>query len=121
MNPCPLCTSPVHANPRYPEAVCDGCKTQVTDEDGRPLRLSNRGFGGGLIATYEDGTLPILYLFGVDRPAVFIRGARCAAQEHRFGGIVIQALCDASTCWGTRPAHEPYDRGRTPTLRGPAP
>lgn len=90
--PCPICETPVRFNPRYPRAVCETCADLSTDEDGRLLHLYNRSISGGLIATFADGSLPDLRMLSLDRPLVFIGGRQCSAEEHRFGGIVVQVL-----------------------------
>jgi hypothetical protein len=81
---CPICGSPAPTSPRYPRSLCPACVTEVTDAEGRSLRLENTGMSGGFAARHtDDGSS---YVDGV----YFVRGVPCVAGEHRFGGVVLQ-------------------------------
>jgi hypothetical protein len=83
---CPICNAPVRYFPRYPRYVCEGCASRVKSEDGRPLKFSNETYFGGFIGHYADT--------GESYPGheCYIDGIQCYADEHRFGGIVIQTV-----------------------------
>lgn len=82
--PCPICGSAQHFNPRYPRHLCRDCAAQAADESGRLLKFCNVSFSGGFQAAYADT--------GETREShiCFVRGIRCWADEAYFGGIVIQ-------------------------------
>lgn len=69
---------------RYPRAVCPDCVAQARDPAGRLLDFYNEGLWGGFLA--------FIRATGEYYPSheCFINGARCRADEARFGGIVIQ-------------------------------
>jgi hypothetical protein len=82
---CPICSAEVAFFPRYPKYVCQPCVARATDETDRPLRFSNTTIlAGGFAAEYADT--------GEKREShvCYIDGIKCRADEHRFGGIVIQ-------------------------------
>jgi hypothetical protein len=83
-HPCPICGSPVHHWDRYPDQLCEACVAQAVDAAGRPLRFGNLHFGGGFQAIHADDGTPH------EGHECFVRGIRCHADEHRFGGIVVQ-------------------------------
>lgn len=82
--PCPLCGSPRPHSERYPDHVCADCVERAVDETGRALTFFNLGFGGGFGARYRDTGEPRT------SHACWIDGARCRADEARFGGIVVR-------------------------------
>lgn len=82
---CPICAAPVEPMSRYPRYVCERCAGRATSAEGRPLAFFNEGFSGGFIPMYADTQQP--YEGGHD---CWIDGIRCYADEHRFGGIVIE-------------------------------
>lgn len=84
--PCPVCGAPVVLSPRYPRQLCRACVLEAADANGRALRFGNTCFGGGFEARYADDRTP----YASDE--CFVRGLRCQAGEHRFGGIVVQLL-----------------------------
>jgi hypothetical protein len=53
--------------------------------EGRPLAFFNEGLSGGFVPLYADTHQP--YEGG---HICWIDGIRCCADEHRFGGIVIE-------------------------------
>jgi hypothetical protein len=84
--PCPVCAAPAFASARYPRCLCPACVLEATDAPGRPLRFGNIDLSGGLTARHADDGSPYQ---GVE---CFVRGVRCRAEEHRFGGIVVQPV-----------------------------
>ena len=81
---CPLCAKALAANPRYPSYICGTCENKATDAQGRAVYFANTSIGGGCQGYYRDDQS--LYQ-SLD---CYVEGRRCRAQEHRFGGIVIQ-------------------------------
>lgn len=81
---CPLCGAPRPFDPRYPRAVCAACVEQARDAEGQPLVFYNEGLSGGFVA--------VVRATGAIHPGreCYINGARCYADEARFGGIVVQ-------------------------------
>jgi hypothetical protein len=82
---CPICLAEVVYFPRYPKSVCQSCFARTTDENNRPLKFSNTTMlGGGFAAEYADTNEKR------ESHICYIDGIKCRADEHRFGGIVIQ-------------------------------
>lgn len=81
---CPICLAEVFYFPRYPKYVCSSCFDKAADENNRPLDFSNESIGGGFIAFYKDTRETR------DSHICYIDGIKCRADEHYFGGIVIQ-------------------------------
>ncbi len=83
-HPCPICSTPVPHWARYPKSVCHNCFDKACDDQGRKLGFYNVSFSGGfkavVVETGEENENHICY----------IEGVKCWADEHRFGGIVIQ-------------------------------
>jgi len=69
---------------RYPRLLCPACVREATDAGGRSLRFFNTGTGGGFEARHADDGSPHA------GHECFVRGVRCRADEHHFGGIVVQ-------------------------------
>lgn len=73
--------------------LCNSCAALAQDEQGRPMRFSNETrLAAGFIAEVDDkGTW-----HRVDTPTYeatcWVKGRRCLAGEHRFGGIVLQTV-----------------------------
>ena len=82
---CPICASALEPMSRYPRYVCERCTIRAKSVEGRPLEFFNEGLSGGFVALYADTQQP--YDGGHD---CWIDGIRCYADEHRFGGIVIE-------------------------------
>ena len=82
---CPICAVAVPYSSRYPRQLCERCAGRAADAQGRALRFSNSDAGGGFVATYADtgATYP-------GRHRCWVDGQPCFADEHRFGGIVIE-------------------------------
>jgi len=86
---CPICLAELAYLPRYPKYVCQTCFAKAADETGRPLKFSNTTMmGGGFAAEYADTGETR------DSHVCYIDGMKCRADEHRFGGIVIEAVKD---------------------------
>jgi hypothetical protein len=85
-HPCPICTTPLPTDARYPTAVCPACVERAVDEHDRPLRFYNRCLSGGFQAIYADT--------GEERASheCWIDGVRCWADEAHLGGIVVCPL-----------------------------
>lgn len=83
---CPICQKQVHPSKRYPRYLCEQCATRVKSKDGRLLKFFNESISGGYIAKYADT--------GESYPSheCYIDGIQCHADEHYFGGIVIQPI-----------------------------
>ena len=47
---CPICSTVVPVNPRYPRYLCESCASKATSSDGRLLEFSNAGLSGGFVA-----------------------------------------------------------------------
>jgi hypothetical protein len=82
--PCPICGAPSATSPRYPRLLCPACVREATDAGGRPLRFFNTDTGGGFEARHADDGTPHA------GHECFVRGVRCRADAHHFGGIVVQ-------------------------------
>ena len=83
---CPICAVALELMPRYPCYVCENCAARAATAEGRPLAFGNEGLSGGFIAQYADTGERY------DSHACWIDGIPCHADEHRFGGIVIEVL-----------------------------
>jgi hypothetical protein len=83
---CPVCRRPIAFFPRYPRYLCVECAARATSKDGRLLKFSNIDLSGGFVAHYADT--------GEHYPSheCYVDGILCSADEHRFGGIVIQTV-----------------------------
>jgi hypothetical protein len=86
---CPICATELPSEPRYPNKLCGRCSALARDEHGRQLRFRNETLlAAGFIAEVDD--------HGVWRPResgdCWVNGTLCIAGEHRFGGIVTQAV-----------------------------
>ncbi|GED09378.1 ADP-ribosylglycohydrolase family protein [Cellulosimicrobium cellulans] len=88
---CPLCGTLLRENPRYPRHVCAWCSSDVTDEAGRAVSLTNVDFGGGYQAHYLDRSPASDAVRG---GRVWIGGVEHQARDARFGGIVVEPLDD---------------------------
>ena len=88
---CPICGAAEPKWERYPNMVCVPCAAQARDEQGRRMRFSNETpLAAGLIAEVEDNGV----WRRVDTGECVVKGRRCLAREHRFGGIVVQTVED---------------------------
>jgi len=69
--------------------LCVPCAALASDEQGRPMRFRNETMlAAGFIAEVDDDGV----WRRVDSGACTVNGIRCIAREHRFGGIVVQAV-----------------------------
>jgi hypothetical protein len=89
---CPICTTAVHPNPRYPHYLCGHCASKAVDAKGRALSFYNASISGGFEARFtEDGSAAT----EVTRShIVFVDGRKCFADEARFGGIVLETILE---------------------------
>jgi predicted amidophosphoribosyltransferase len=83
---CPICQKPVHPSERYPRYLCEQCTKRAKSINGRPLKFFNESFSGGFIAQYADTSE------SYPSHECYIDGIPCHADEHYFGGIVIQPI-----------------------------
>ncbi len=83
---CPICSEKVSHFERYPDQVCGRCHSKTSDAYGRRLKFSNAGLSGGLRAEYLDNGAEYKHQI------CYIDGRKCFANEHRFGGIVVEAV-----------------------------
>jgi len=81
---CPLCSTNVPVDPRYPNHLCEACVARAVDESGRALQFSNRDLSGGFVAAYADTGEKR------DSHVCYVDGTKCWADEARFGGVVVQ-------------------------------
>lgn len=85
---CPICEKVVENNQRHPNYICVDCTAKVTDKNGRYLKFANVDMAGGYQAWYVDTQV------SYDSHICYIEGVKCYADEHRFGGIVIEKLTE---------------------------
>lgn len=83
---CPICRSLVPFEARYPEKVCDSCVAKATDVTGNRVAFYNTSISGGIAGHFVDSDSDYGSFI------CYIGGIKCIADEHRFGGIVIQPL-----------------------------
>jgi hypothetical protein len=93
-SPCPICGTPVRTWERYPNLLCGACESLAQDEQGRAMRFSNETMlAAGFIAEVDDNGVGHRVDGGATYEAnCWVNGRRCVAGEHRFGGIVVQAV-----------------------------
>jgi hypothetical protein len=72
--------------PRYPRYLCEDCASRARSKDERLLKFSNIDTTGGFSAQYADTGEPY------PSHECYVDGVPCYADEHRFGGIVIQPV-----------------------------
>ena len=82
--PCAICSQSISHEPRYPNRLCTDCSDRATDHRGRRLLFSNLGLSGGYSARYTDDQTPY------SSHECFVDGKLCHADEHRFGGVVLE-------------------------------
>ncbi|MCC5937575.1 MAG: hypothetical protein JJU34_09850 [Lunatimonas sp.] len=84
---CPICKQEVAYYSRYPKYLCKACSDLTTDAEGRPVAFYNTTvFGQGCQGEYRDTGEPY------EGDICYVQGVTCKAEEHRFGGIVVQAV-----------------------------
>lgn len=83
---CPICSSEVKHWERYPNQVCKRCQSKASDAYGRRLVFSNVDGSGGFVAFYRDNNAEYSHQI------CYIDGRKCFANEHRFGGIVVEVV-----------------------------
>ncbi|HEX8466102.1 MAG TPA: hypothetical protein VF627_15930 [Abditibacterium sp.] len=81
---CPICQTPKPEDKRYPDYVCNLCNSQIEDEVGRALSITNKDAWDGLVITYAET--------GEERESreCYVQGVRCWASQAHLGGVVIQ-------------------------------
>jgi hypothetical protein len=73
--------------------LCGQCVALARDEQGRPMRFSNETMlAAGFIAEVEDNGVWRRVDDATYSATCWVKGRRCVAGEHRFGGIVVQAV-----------------------------
>ena len=82
--PCPICSQPVQYWERYPGLLCQECSKRTTDKNGTRVSHYNVSFSGGCYGVYDEGKETYM------DPYCYVDGVKCIADEHRFGGIVVQ-------------------------------
>jgi hypothetical protein len=83
-HPSPICSNPVPHWERYPRAVCQDCYNKACNAQGQKLLFFNQSMSGGFEAMVADTKE------AYPSHLCYIEGKECWADEHRFGGIVIQ-------------------------------
>ena len=83
---CPLCSAPVQTSARYPRKLCPACVLEATCAQGRRVQFFNTSFGSGSAGRYIDDETPYA------GKQCFVRDVECRVDEHRLGGIVVQAV-----------------------------
>ncbi|NJM54468.1 MAG: hypothetical protein HC846_14485 [Blastocatellia bacterium] len=83
---CPICGEEVGHWERYPKQVCDRCAKKASDAYGRRLQFSNIDGTGSFKAFYRDNGAEYQHQI------CYIDGRKCFANEHRFGGIVVEVV-----------------------------
>lgn len=92
-SPCPICGAPVRAWERYPNMLCARCAALARDEQDRPMRFRNETMlAAGFIAEVDDNGIWRRVDGATYNATCWVNGRRCLAGEHRFGGIVVQAI-----------------------------
>ena len=87
---CPICREAGHNSERYPAALCESCQSSLLDGNGNSLELYNEGFSGGLMIVSPNFTRTSPEAEKI--PLYTKNGIECRAEEHRFGGVVVQPL-----------------------------
>ena len=79
---CPICDKELMRLSRYPKAICADCGTRTLTENNVKIDFYNEDHGGGLysLITNVKG----------NQHECYVDGKKCYAEEHRFGGIIIQ-------------------------------
>ena len=93
---CPICAEfMAYHNPRYPAAICHNCAAgTITDTEGNLVSFHNIDFAGGFVSlhTIVDSVTQNTTIVERNDHICWIKGTKCFADEHRLGGIVIQAV-----------------------------
>lgn len=87
---CPNCCGPSpRQTPRYSDALCEPCESQLSDAHGRAVAAYNEDLlGTGLVVLHRDDGSRCES--GSAEGYVFIKGRRYRASEARFGGVVVR-------------------------------
>ncbi|MBX7149386.1 hypothetical protein K1X76_09930 [bacterium] len=85
--PCSYCHKQIDGDARYPQKLCKECMVLLTDNAGRPVGFRNNGMmGTGCEGFYLDSKERY------ESSLCYIKNDQFAAQEHRFGGIVVEKV-----------------------------
>ena len=89
---CFICNTSVlnHFSSRYPLIACDSCSLKTVDASGFKIEFENEDESGGFVSVHYNSHLNRTHT-GREH-SCFINNVPCYANEHRFGGIVIQPL-----------------------------
>ena len=89
---CFVCKSSFHNqfSVRYPLIACDSCSTKTVDAYGFKIEFENEDATGGFISVHYDSNGNRTRT-GSEHNC-FINNISCYANEHRYGGIVIQPV-----------------------------
>ncbi len=89
---CFLCKASIPLNSRYPKKICEECYEKPKfDENGLELSFYNLSMAGGFKIVYQKDGKTVKEETNKSYKRCFIDGKELFAEEHRFGGIVIQA------------------------------
>jgi hypothetical protein len=108
---CPICSTPVMFDPRYPRHVCGDCANKTCSKDGRALSFYNLNGAGGYGTKYDDTGEEY---FSND---CYIDGIKCFADDAHFGGIVIEVVDNYKADLNRR--YWEYQKSRFPVLERP--
>lgn len=87
---CFICNTSIlnHFSARYPLVACDACSLKTVDSSGFTIEFQNEDETGGFVSVHYDSDGKHTHT-GREH-LCFINNIPCYANEHRFGGIVIQ-------------------------------
>lgn len=100
--PCPICSQPVQYWERYPGLLCHECSKRTTDKNGTRVSHYNVSLSGGCYGVYEQEKEPYM------DPYCYVDGVKCIADEHRFGGIVVQIASAVKDDPWTKPGENSF-------------
>ena len=87
---CPICNDILECySERYPKIICIKCaNSEITDDYGNIVSFSNVDFTGGFVSSHNINNT----LVQKSEHICWINNVKCYANEHRYGGIVIQKV-----------------------------
>lgn len=86
---CGNCKKDIDYDARYPTKICETCRKKLTDWQGNKVEFFNEGFGGyGCQGFYQGSKQQRKYSLDI----AYIGQKVFKAQEHYFGGIVVEWL-----------------------------
>ena len=79
---CPICDKEINQLSRYPKTICASCGERTLTANNVKIDFYNEGPEGGFysLITNVKG----------NQHECYVDGKKCYAEEHRFGGIIIQ-------------------------------